>query len=642
MRFTLNNLEDSPYDRPHQPWRCGLSHEGEPCPAGPTDRGACPGASACRPVRDGDRWLCNRSPLRGGPCSEGPGPQGECAIAYRCTPFRSLRSRRGQLVSAAAVAALGALLILLAADWRREAIAPGPLSVHHAQLLTGARAAERCAACHAAGGGLIVPASAAAGIAGAAAAPTQTALCMACHDKRLAPQHATAAHTLDPVSLPRAVGGAPRRDPDEPIACSACHREHQGRDHDLRAIAGAACQACHAVRYDSFAGAHPEFADWPYRRRTRIAFDHGSHHAKHYPEQRREFACAACHQLDSAGGRMTTHGYDAACRECHDAGIATSLAPGIAVFALPTLDVDALAEAGYEIGDWPDDPQGDFDGPLSPAAKLLVAADPHGAAGLAVLGPRFDFYDLDPEDDKQLAAAAQVVGAYKRALGQMAAGGTVEALVPGLAPAAARAWLARLLPDAVAPDSVPAAATSATDLPAARALGPLGAWEFDDAALVIRYRASGHADAALVAWFEALAAAASDDRAALADPLLRDLVKPTAPGQCGSCHSLERDPAGRLSVQWRADPGQPHGAASLTRFSHAPHMTQPELRDCQACHQLAAGVATTSYAHDDPTAFIPGFAPLAKADCAACHRPQAAGSSCTQCHRYHGSASRSP
>ncbi|HEX6961656.1 MAG TPA: hypothetical protein VF175_07295, partial [Lacipirellula sp.] len=83
------------YERPQQTWQCGLADEGLACPLGPDGAGHCPVAAACRPVRDGERWQCNRSALRGGPCNTGPGPDGTCAIVYRCTPVRSLRTRRG-------------------------------------------------------------------------------------------------------------------------------------------------------------------------------------------------------------------------------------------------------------------------------------------------------------------------------------------------------------------------------------------------------------------------------------------------------------------------------------------------------------------------------------------------------------------
>ena len=59
-----------PYDRPNQAWRCGNEENGCPCSVGPTPQGSCPEATECNPVRDGDRWICNRPATRGGPCDD--------------------------------------------------------------------------------------------------------------------------------------------------------------------------------------------------------------------------------------------------------------------------------------------------------------------------------------------------------------------------------------------------------------------------------------------------------------------------------------------------------------------------------------------------------------------------------------------
>ncbi|MAT69990.1 MAG: hypothetical protein CMJ58_10760 [Planctomycetaceae bacterium] len=650
MRFSLNARDDAPYDRPQQPWRCGLAHDGPACPVGPDGKGRCPGAAACHPVRDGDRWRCNRSPLRGGPCDEGPSPDGACSVAYQCTPWRSLRSRRGRFVWGAVLATAGAVLILLNAEWRAEAIAPGPLSVHHAQLVAGEQSVERCAACHSAGA-----TTAAAWIGHVTFGPPleslQSTLCMECHDKRLPVEFATAAHTMDPTLLPPAADGSPRRDPADPIACRACHREHQGRLHDLTSIADANCQACHGQRYHGFADDHPELADWPYRRRTAIAFDHGAHQAKHFPEEQREFACTLCHQADATGARMLTLGYDVTCRECHEQQIAASTAAGIAVLTVPTLDVDALTDAGHDVGDWPQDATGDFDGPLTPPVKMLLAGDADGAAALAELGARFDFYDIEFDDERQLAAAAQAIAAYKRTLGKLAAGDEAAAArFPGLALATMRSWLDENLPDAAGvaatrEGEAPAEPEAATRIGSAGASpsppnGPIGRWESDATTRALKYYPAGHADAALRTWLDALAAAATGPHAAVADPLLRDLAKPTAPGECALCHSLDHADSGEYVMQWRAlsdeSPNAEATPAALTRFAHGPHLTQPQLEDCSACHRIAEGAdVMTAYAHDDPRAFTPGFAALQKTDCASCHRPEAAGDNCTQCHQYH-------
>ena len=58
----------------------------------------------CAPIRNGDRWECNRSQLRGGPCDVGPTPEGGCGRVLKCHPTRSLRTVRGRFVRACAIA----------------------------------------------------------------------------------------------------------------------------------------------------------------------------------------------------------------------------------------------------------------------------------------------------------------------------------------------------------------------------------------------------------------------------------------------------------------------------------------------------------------------------------------------------------
>jgi hypothetical protein len=603
------------YVRLQQAWQCGLADEGLPCPLGPTDRGCCPAAAACHPLRDGDRWICNRAAERGGPCAAGPGHDGACAVTYRCTPVRALRSRRGRFVVGFFVAAFGAACMAMSGSWRNELIVPGALSVHHAQLVDGANASARCAQCHAAGNSSVGQ------WLGFAEASTkvasQTSLCMTCHEKTISRELATAAHNVSLAALRGAASagddgaGHGRRDAAEPIACSACHREHQGRDHDLAAISDAACQACHRERYHSFAEGHPDFGLWPYTRRTRIAFDHASHQTKHFPADKREFACATCHEGDATGARQLTRGYEAGCAACHDQGLAVSLAQGVPAVALPTLDVAALKMAGYEVGAWPDAADGDFDGRVPWVAQVLVSAKPQAAEALGMLGTEYDFFDVDVQNRPQTEAALIIALELKALADDVAARGD--------------AAIGERLGSVLGREQSPA------ELQAVGRLEPV-----DNGSSSLQLKPTGHADAALRAWLDVLAELASGPQADAAEPLLRAALKPTAPGQCGSCHSVERNAAGRLAIQWHAAAAN-NDALGLTHFAHGAHTLQSQLRDCTACHRVSATPSSASaYASDDPHQFVAQFEPMTKASCVACHTAGAAGDHCTQCHRYHG------
>jgi hypothetical protein len=535
----------------------------------------------------------------------------------------------------------------LSGDWRNELIVPGPLSAHHAHLAQGANANLRCALCHAAADN---SAGQWLGVSTVSTATTtsQATLCLNCHNATIAADHAVAAHTVAWERLQTPASGQGRRDPTEAIACSACHQEHQGRMHDLTAMTNDACQACHAETYHSFADGHPEFGAWPYKRRTRIAFDHASHSLKHNPAAKQPFACATCHAADATDDRQLTRSYEATCAACHDKGLKVSLAGGVPLLSLPTLDTELLHEAGAGLGDWPTDADGDFDGALPIWTMLLLASDDNAAAAQASLGPQFNFFDIDVENDEQLAQAAALAQALRRlvediatrgpdavaerlevVLGRPADEASVGAISAGL-PAAAMAFRDRWFPVAGASGGP-------------RDAGQGGAnstrWRHDEANFSLRYEASGHADPWVRAWLDILATAATGPRAAIAEPLLRQAMRPTAAGQCGSCHTVEHTTTGGLAIQWHAGTSASHVTArdSFTRFAHKSHLVQSQLRDCKSCHAIVASVASdegpTTF---DPHRFVADFAPMSKAECAACHMPTAAGDRCTQCHQYHG------
>ncbi len=535
----------------------------------------------------------------------------------------------------------------LGGAWRNELVAPGPLSVHHAHLADGANATMRCAECHEGASGTIGEwlGIAASSNDATSDAVTQSDLCMKCHKASIQPALATAAHNIPWKDLVQTASGHGRRDASAAIACSACHREHQGRMHDLTAMTDAACQACHQEEYLSFAEGHPDFGNWPYKRRTRIMFDHASHQLKHHPAREQHFACADCHVADATGTRQLTRDFATSCASCHDKALGVSLADGVPLIALPTLDVAALADANADAAPWPAAADGDFDGAIPLFGKLLLTADSDTATALAALGPRFDYYDVDPDDEPQLRQAAAIANALRELIEDLASRGD-EAISERLAAVLGReltnaelaAISARLSPAAVAAyrDRWFGEASGEND-PTPTTSAP-GGWFRNDASFSLRYQPTGHADPWLRAWLDALAEAATGPRAEVAEPLLRAALLPTAPGQCGSCHSIERDAAGKLAIQWSPDNGGTReGDHGLTYFSHAAHVLQSQLSDCTACHKLVSQPATApTYATDDPRQFLAGFETVSKSMCASCHTPTAAGDRCTLCHRYHG------
>ncbi|QDU87285.1 Doubled CXXCH motif (Paired_CXXCH_1) [Pirellulimonas nuda] len=625
MRRGPQQFAGGEYDRPGAAWVCGLSIDGAPCPIGPSTRGRCPGACECAPRREGDRWVCSRSEARGGPCPSGPTPTGPCPHTHVCKPARSLRSRRGRMMTTVMLFAVGGLAMLLGSAWSREAIVPGPLSRQHAQIIGAADTQGRCALCHgAADQSLAGWIGDAAG--GARPGPSQPELCVKCHQTLIDPALALAAHSLPADAFP---AGSDARS----VACSACHQEHHGADHNLSAVSNGRCQACHTQRFTSLAD-HPSFAAWPYEKRTPIHFNHASHQAKHFPQEKQQFECVACHTPGPTGDVQLTVGYEQGCASCHDQGVRSSTEEGIAWIALPTLDAEALAGAGLPLANWPEGAVGDFDGELPASMKLLLAADPEARAAIQRLGPDFSFFDIDPDEPAQVADAAILAGAIQRLVDELTTGGQ---------PALAARFSAMLPPGYDVTPLVGGAPTPwfadrfgrwvRGDPPDEPAGEVTTGWVVDDASLSLRYLPSGHADPWMTAWLDALAALPDAD-APLRDAALREWAGPNSAGRCATCHSLQRQ-GDHLAFGWR-----PHDrtteARGFTRFSHRPHLVQPELRDCRHCHQIDTGAeVSASYASLDPAVFVSEFRPIDKSACAGCHRPHAAGDGCTQCHNYH-------
>ena len=425
----------SGYDRPNEPWTCGWAATGTPCRVGPDRRGRCQATFECQPQRRQDRWECTRPATAGGSCAEGSCPDGTCSHAIpRCVPLRSQRSRRGQIVGWSFTILLGLLVLILGGRSAAWLVEPGPLAVQHSSI-------RQCSACHT---------SFAAGPVGwlhaaFADAPVlaRAQPCLACHEIG---RHPLSAHGLDTATLTRlggalvapggsaggspggssAASGAPRvtaaaftlpqvarRD----IACSACHREHRGGAARLTAVHSAMCQTCHAVRFASLADGHPEFGNFPFRRRTRIIFDHAKHFNQDFAQSNKALVptgCSGCHALGPVGEAMVVKPFAVSCGGCHLGDIkerAGADVQGLAVLGVPALDLQTLRAHDAAIGEWP----AAADGDLAPFLRFLLSQRPDTAKDLAALGTA-SLGDLSHAGNAQIAAAARIAWAIKELL----------------------------------------------------------------------------------------------------------------------------------------------------------------------------------------------------------------------------------
>jgi hypothetical protein len=349
----------------------------------------------------------------------------------------SLRTYRRNFTIACTMFTLGSVLILFSSPWSKELIAPGSLSSHHAPLAANEKG-DRCAACHAAANG-----SLASWITGFFSEEkrglSQSELCLKCHERSIASQFALNPHNVDPAELAafpqRLSAGSPSSfghnwlissvSANHEIACSTCHQEHHGGD-KLTTLTDAQCQTCHSQKFASFEHGHPEFTNYPQNRRSRIAFDHASHFGKHFPEKGQTFDCNQCHVDDSYRNIKRLAPFEQACAQCHNDQVLDSVSDGLVLLSLPMLDMQAIEQAGLNVGTWPLSATGDFDGPLPPIMRVLLLADSEANEVLAVRGSEFDFFDLDAENENDVRDAVKLTWAIKRLIGGLAANGPRE------------------------------------------------------------------------------------------------------------------------------------------------------------------------------------------------------------------------
>ena len=213
----------------------------------------------------------------------------------------------------------------------------------------------------------------------------------------------------------------------EGIYCATCHREHKGMDFKSTRLSDQQCQGCHVKIFDSFKSDHPEFLNYPFKRRTRISFDHAAHIQKHFPETRKKKQiassavpeqCSFCHTPDTDPRIMAIKPFSQTCSTCHLDGILgkgrVTGAQGIGLFTVPGLDVETLKEKGIDIGSWPEDSEAE----LTPLTKFLLSLETSNIATLKSI-ESLDLLDLTEANSEQLAAVQKLAWAIKSLLNDL-------------------------------------------------------------------------------------------------------------------------------------------------------------------------------------------------------------------------------
>ncbi len=687
-------FKESRYERPQDKWLCGHLADGTPCTRGPDKNGKCKVTTVCTPrqvVAKDDkgreikgRWECRRSTQEGGPCEAGPFPDGRCCqMLTPCEPQPSLRTKRKRAGLWATALAVGVAALVLSGGAANRYLMPGPLTSQHAGL-------TECSSCHAGTGPgkmdwvhKVVT----------SVDPKQNAdLCIGCHAMGAQP-FAPHTHPVDELKrltdasretskgtsslLQRISLSRPMSLPSDGAAiyCAACHKEHQGEFRNLKEVSNERCQTCHVSKFGSFATSHPQFSDYPYRRRTRIVFDHAAHLEKYFPEVAKDAAagqapppaCNGCHQPGFDQKYMEVKSYGAMCSNCHNKDILgtgrTTGPKGIDFLSVPGLDVNTLTEKKVDIGDWPKSSEAT----LTPFMRLLLAAS--GETAAMEMGD-IDLIDLSQAEEADLAKVKALAWSIKRIFAKLEAT-TLETVISGgqagsgadrqqlavltgaishdVILGANREWFPNLQDDLQKHEKgEPSAAFREPDKQQeakagapfdAEAWAEYGGWYRQD--YTIRYRPSGHTDPFLRAWLNYAGQSFAVGPQNPVAPVYELLASQEAVGRCIRCHSIDSAETGPKQINWRPFYTD-HTKNRFTSFAHKAHISAVGTKGCAACHELnaAGGDYVKSYLGGDASVHMPNFKHIDKTLCASCHTRQASWESCTLCHDYHVTESK--
>jgi hypothetical protein len=334
------------------------------------------------------------------------------------------RDRLAALLALVTVVCLGSAFLLFQDT---QFLMPGPLASAHGAI-------ENCSACHTKSGsgklswihGLVT---------GDPLADSKA--CLTCHKMpdTAFNAHGASAEVLKQITkqLTKIAAGTPAPQwartqsvafPTHDVVsrglyCATCHQEHQGVNFNLSKIANEKCGSCHVVKFDSFDGHHPRFENYPFKRRTRIVYDHAGHFGKHFPEVAEKYparripdTCSSCHNSRVDKRVMAVAPFEQTCTACHLEQILgkerVSGPKGIAFLTLPGLDLQTLKKKNALIGEWPEASEAE----LTPFMKVMISRDERGRALIKTVDS-LNLVDLTDANDEQIKAVTNLVWEIK-------------------------------------------------------------------------------------------------------------------------------------------------------------------------------------------------------------------------------------
>ncbi len=570
MIYKKINFRNHRYDRPTAKYCCG-EQCASPCNSGPSDNGTCPGTTECIPLKEGDRWLCSRSPKA---CEQGPTPSGECCKSVRCIPQKNYRYQRKRYLLWAFSFFVPAIILVLIFS-SDDFLSPGPIHSKH-QAITG----MECSSCHVNedtefSSNLIYQNVSATG-------------CINCH---------SAQHKSGSIHSDNALSSS------QPLQCASCHKEHNNALSDAHKSAQL-CTNCHAS--DSHNKASISLDNDTTN--NSIQFSHNNHFNKYFISTKsNEFtdtSCKTCH--DEQTQLIRNNVFIETCQGCHKKDTLASRNSTLFI-SIPDIDIDTLIANNIHIGAWPSELISES---FTDATLAKLKQIPELQAIIQkITDEELDLTDLSEIDKEQLLQVQALILAFKRYLhdiNTIAITGSQKTAKYDLRQSTLseliRLSFPKLDDEVAAIENGQVYVTERHDIPISH--GVNSNWKLADG--IISLQAISHKDPFIGNW----ASAINKGEFINATDSLKDQLFSKESGVCQKCHTTNT--LGHIDFQQ----GTPTRGVL---YDHSLH-SQFSQQSCSDCHG-----ATNQHENQENSI----------SQCLTCHQEKEVKLECNTCHIYH-------
>ncbi len=450
---------------------------------------------------------------------------------------------------------------------------------------------------------------------------------------------------------------------ESPGDCAECHRGHGKTSFTDRTDNNEVCTQCHLINITDFENTHPNFLNFPFKRRGRIIFDHARHFEKfanlnpalgEAPND-----CQFCHVInntqDGNKSDMTTKSFEQTCGlSCHIATVTGQDAPGIKpieVIALPIIDTNAFANNNVIIGAYPILERGKnwfnpmVDYLLTSQIELSEIMNKYRATGLN---------DLSKVSKADLQEIAKLIWAYKLLLLDITDGNDEnnKKLTLSIPRDLSNQFIVRYFGGQFRDEIIKyhenrPIHNAFNPVKSFESLYPKQNWTLDRNGIV--YRPISHQDEFIKNWIDTTINYFKTPLLQPSFDRINELFhNRQVVGGCLNCHSqeqinikdkkseIENNAMKILMTNWVINPPEKN-QLKYTKFKHKPHYEILGDGACLACHQLNEVSNYYEEFHDlSITKPDRNFHVISKDTCDLCHVKNGASTDCKTCHLYHG------